>query len=153
MTVLTGTSLLPAYARFPVTFVDGEGSGLIADDGRRYLDCIAGIAVVSLGHCHPAPLAAAREQLERLWHVSNLYSTEPVEHPERLGELSTLPPPEPMEHLAERLSDRFGGASAFYCNSGTEAVEAAIKRARKDTGRSGLVALEGAVHGRTMGAL
>src|SRR4051794_31762239 len=135
MTVLTGTSLLPAYARFPVTFVDGEGSWLIADDGRRYLDCIAGIAVVSLGHCHPAPLTAAKEQLERLWHVSNLYSTGP------------------MDDLAERLSDRFGGASAFYCNSGTEAVEAAIKWARKATGRSGLVALEGSFHGRTMGAL
>jgi acetylornithine/N-succinyldiaminopimelate aminotransferase len=135
MTVLTGTALLPAYARFPVTFVDGEGSWLIADDGRRYLDCIAGIAVVSLGHCHPAPLEAAKEQLERLWHVSNLYSTGP------------------MERLAEKLSDRFGGAQAFYCNSGTEAVEAAIKWARKATGRPELVALEGSFHGRTMGAL
>ena len=93
-----------------------KAAWLIADDGRRYLDCIAGIAVVSLGHCHPAPLEAAKEQLERLWHVSNLYSTEP------------------MEHLAEQLSDRFGGAQAFYCNSGTEAVEAAIKWARKATG-------------------
>jgi predicted acetylornithine/succinylornithine family transaminase len=135
MTVLTGTPLLPVYARFPVTFVDGDGCWLIADDGRRFLDCIAGIAVVSLGHCHPAPLEAAKEQLERLWHVSNLYSTEP------------------MEHLAEKLSDRFGGAQAFYCNSGTEAVEAAIKWARKATGRAGLVALEGSFHGRTMGAL
>jgi acetylornithine/N-succinyldiaminopimelate aminotransferase len=135
MTVLTGTALLPAYARFPVTFVDGDGCWLIADDGRRYLDCIAGIAVVSLGHCHPAPLEAAKDQLERLWHVSNLYSTEP------------------MERLAGKLSDRFGGAQAFYCNSGTEAVEAAIKWARKATGRSGLVALEGSFHGRTMGAL
>ena len=135
MTVATGTALLPAYARFPVTFVDGEGCWLIADDGRRFLDCIAGIAVVSLGHCHPAPLEAAKEQLDRLWHVSNLYSTEP------------------MEQLAERLSDRFGGAKAFYCNSGAEAVEAAIKWARKATGRTGLVALEGSFHGRTMGAL
>jgi len=135
MTVATGTALLPAYARFPVTFVDGDGCWLIADDGRRFLDCIAGIAVVSLGHCHPAPLEAAREQLEKLWHVSNLYSTEP------------------MERLAEQLSERFGGARAFYCNSGTEAVEAAIKWARKATGRSGLVALEGSFHGRTMGAL
>src|SRR4051812_47472068 len=109
MTVLTGTSLLPAYARFPVTFVDGEGSWLIADDGRRYLDCIAGIAVVSLGHCHPAPLTAAKEQLERLWHVSNLYSTGP------------------MEELAERLSDRFGGAGAVYCHSRTQAVEAGVQ--------------------------
>jgi acetylornithine/N-succinyldiaminopimelate aminotransferase len=135
MNVLTGTPLLPAYARFPVTFVDGEGTWLIADDGQRYLDLVAGIAVVSLGHCHPAPLEAAREQLERLWHVSNLYSTEP------------------MERLAEQLSERFGGAHAFYCNSGTEAVEAAIKWARKATGCSELVALEGSFHGRTMGAL
>jgi acetylornithine/N-succinyldiaminopimelate aminotransferase len=135
VSVLTGTPLLPAYARFPVTFVDGEGTWLIADDGQRYLDLIAGIAVVSLGHCHPAPLAAAQEQLERLWHVSNLYSTEP------------------MENLARLLSERFGGAHAFFCNSGTEAVEAAIKWARKSTGKTGLVALEGSFHGRTMGAL
>jgi acetylornithine aminotransferase len=115
--------------------VDGDGTWLVADDGQRYLDLVAGIAVVSLGHCHPAPLEAAREQLERLWHVSNLYSTEP------------------MEHLAEKLSERFGGAQAFFCNSGTEAVEAAIKWARKSTGRPELVALEGSFHGRTMGAL
>jgi predicted acetylornithine/succinylornithine family transaminase len=135
MSVLTGTPLLPTYARFPVTFVDGDGSWLIADDGRRYLDLLAGIAVVSLGHCHPAPLEAAQAQLERLWHVSNLYSTQP------------------MEELAERLSDRFGGAHAFFCNSGTEAVESAIKWARKATGKTELVALEGSFHGRTMGAL
>ena len=135
MTVLTGAPLLPTYARFPVTFVDGEGCWLVADDGERYLDLIAGIAVISLGHCHPAPLEAAREQLDRLWHVSNLYSTGP------------------MERLATLLSERFGGAHAFFCNSGTEAVEAALKWARKATGRTGLVALEGSFHGRTMGAL
>src|SRR5207253_8341392 len=93
------------------------------------------IAVVSLGHRHPAPLKAAQEQPERLWHVSNLYS------------------PLPMEDLATRLSERFGGAHAFFCNSGTEAVEAALKWARKVTGRRELVALEGSFHGRTMGAL
>jgi acetylornithine/N-succinyldiaminopimelate aminotransferase len=135
VTVLTGAPLLPTYARFPVTFVDGEGCWLIAEDGKRYLDLVAGIAVVGLGHRHPAPLEAAREQLERLWHVSNLYSTLP------------------MEELATKLSERFGGAHAFFCNSGTEAVEAAIKWARKVTGRAGLVALEGSFHGRTMGAL
>jgi predicted acetylornithine/succinylornithine family transaminase len=133
--VLTGTALLPAYARFPVTFVDGEGSWLISDEGERYLDLVAGIAVVGLGHCHPAPLKAARAQLERLWHVSNLYSTEP------------------MEELARALSERYGGAQAFFCNSGTEAVEAAIKWARKSTGKQELVALEGSFHGRTLGAL
>jgi predicted acetylornithine/succinylornithine family transaminase len=135
MNVLTGSPLLPTYARYPVTFVDGEGSWLIADDGQRYLDLIAGIAVVGLGHCHPAPLAAAQAQLERLWHVSNLYSTEP------------------MEQLARLLSARFGGAHAFFCNSGTEAVEAALKWARKATGKQEFVALEGSFHGRTFGAL
>jgi acetylornithine/N-succinyldiaminopimelate aminotransferase len=135
VSVRTGAPLLPTYARFPVTFVDGEGCWLVDEDGKRYLDLVAGIAVVSLGHRHPAPLEAAQEQLERLWHVSNLYSTLP------------------MEELATKLSDRFGGAHAFFCNSGTEAVEAAIKWARKVTGRSELVALDGSFHGRTMGAL
>jgi len=127
--------LLPTYARLDVTFADGEGSWLVDADGKRYLDCLGGIAVVSLGHRHPAPLAAAHAQLDRLWHVSNLFWTEP------------------MHELAGKLSDRFGGASAFYCNSGTEAIEAAIKWARKVTGRSELVALENSFHGRTMGAL
>jgi acetylornithine aminotransferase len=135
MSVRTGAPLLPTYARFPVTFVDGEGCWLVDEDGRRYLDLVAGIAVVGLGHRHPAPLEAAQEQLERLWHVSNLYSTLP------------------MEELAAKLSDRFGGAHAFFCNSGAEAVEAALKWARKVTGKTGLVALEGSFHGRTMGAL
>ena len=135
MNVLTGTPLLPTYARFPVTFVDGEGSWLIADDGQRYLDLVSGIAVVSLGHCHPAPLEAAKAQLERLWHVSNLYSTEP------------------MENLARLLSERFGGAHAFFCNSGTEAVEAAIKISRAATGRPRVLYAEHAFHGLTLGSL
>jgi acetylornithine/N-succinyldiaminopimelate aminotransferase len=127
--------LLPTYARQDVTFVRGEGSWLFDADGRRYLDFVAGIAVVGLGHCHPAPLAAAQAQLERLWHVSNLYWTEP------------------MAELAQRLSERFGGAHAFFCNSGAEAIEAALKYARRATGKPGVVALEGSFHGRTLGAL
>jgi len=127
--------LLPTYARADVTIVRGEGSRVWDSEGREYLDFGAGIAVISLGHCHPAPLAAAREQLERLWHTSNLYRSEPA------------------EELAERLSDRFGGAQAFFCNSGAEAIEAALKYARKATGKSGVVALEGSFHGRTLGAL
>ncbi len=127
--------VLETYARQDVTFVSGDGSWLVDDTGERYLDLVAGIAVVGLGHCHPAPLAAAREQLDRLWHTSNLYWTEP------------------MAALAERLSARFGGAQAFFCNSGAEAVEAALKYARKATGRPGLVALEGSFHGRTIGSL
>jgi len=127
--------LLPAYARADLTVVRGEGCRVWDAEGREYLDFGGGIAVVSLGHCHPAPLAAAQAQLERLWHTSNLYRTEP---PER---------------LASQLSARFGGAQAFFCNSGAEAVEAALKYARKATGKPGVVALEGGFHGRTSGAL
>jgi acetylornithine/N-succinyldiaminopimelate aminotransferase len=127
--------LLPTYARLDVTFVDGDGSWLVDANGKRYLDLFAGIAVVGLGHGHPAPLAAAHAQLDRLWHVSNLYWTQP------------------MTELASALSDRFGGAQAFFCNSGAESIEAALKWARKATGRTELVALEGSFHGRTFGAL
>ena len=127
--------MLPTYARQDVTFTDGDGAWLVDADGKRYLDLFAGIAVVGLGHRHPAPLAAAHAQLDRLWHVSNLYWTEP------------------MAQLAERLSERFGGAQAFFCNSGAEAVEAALKYARKSSGKAGVVALEGSFHGRTCGAL
>jgi acetylornithine/N-succinyldiaminopimelate aminotransferase len=132
---VTEQYLLPTYARLPVTFVEGDGSWLVDAAGKRYLDCLGGIAVVSLGHRHPAPLAAAHAQLDRLWHVSNLFWTEP------------------MQELAGKLSDRFGGASAFYCNSGGEAVEAALKWARKATGKTELIAFEGSFHGRTAGAL
>lgn len=135
MTAPTLSPILPTYARADVTFVAGDGTRLTAADGRSYLDFAAGIAVVSLGHRHPAVTAAAHEQLDRLWHVSNLYWTEP------------------MAELAAELSSRFGGAQAFFCNSGAEAVEAAIKYARKATGRAGIVALEGSFHGRTAGAL
>jgi acetylornithine/N-succinyldiaminopimelate aminotransferase len=133
--VLSHHNVLPTYARLDVTFVDGDGSWLIDDAGKRYLDCFAGIAVVGLGHRHPAPLAAAHAQLDRLWHVSNLYWTEP------------------MQELAAKLSDRFGGAQSFFCNSGAESIEAALKWAKKATGRSEIVALDGSFHGRTMGAL
>jgi acetylornithine aminotransferase len=127
--------LLPTYARADLTIVRGDGCRVWDAGGREYLDFGGGIAVVSLGHCHPIPLAAAQAQLERLWHVSNLYRTEPA------------------EQLAAALSDRFGGAQAFFCNSGAEAVEAAVKYARKATGKPGVVALEGGFHGRTLGAL
>lgn len=135
MTQTLQAPVLATYARQEITFVSGGGCWLVSDTGERYLDLVAGIAVVGLGHCHPAPLAAAQDQLERLWHVSNLYWTEP------------------MAMLAARLSDRFGGAQAFFCNSGAEAVEAALKLCRKATGRPGVVAMEGSFHGRTLGAL
>ena len=131
----TGSSVMPTYARADVTFVEGKGCRLTDSDGRSYLDFAAGIAVVALGHRHPAPLAAAQAQLDRLWHVSNLYWTEP------------------MAQLADLLSARLGGAQAFFCNSGAEAIETAIKYARKATGKPGIVSLEGSFHGRTTGAL
>jgi acetylornithine/N-succinyldiaminopimelate aminotransferase len=133
--ILRGQHVLPTYARLDVTFVDGDGSWLTDGNGKRYLDCFAGIAVVGLGHRHPAPLAAAHAQLDRLWHVSNLYWTEP------------------MAELAAKLSDRFGGAQSFFCNSGAESIEAGLKWARKATGRTEIVALDGSFHGRTFGAL
>ena len=135
MNTLAVSPILPVYARQDLTFVRGEGATLVDAEGRSYLDFLAGIAVVGLGHCHPAPLAAAQAQLERLWHVSNLYWSEP------------------MIALAERLSERFGGAQAFFCNSGAEAVEAGLKYARKATGKPGVVSLTGSFHGRTLGAL
>ena len=135
MSAVASHAVLPAYARQDVTIVSGEGAWLVDADGRRYLDFLAGIAVVGLGHRHPAPLAAAHAQLDRLWHVSNLYWTEP------------------MAQLAEQLSARFGGAQSFFCNSGAEAIEAALKYARKASGKPGVVALEGSFHGRTCGAL
>ncbi len=135
MSTVVSQAVLPTYARQDVTLVSGEGAWVVDTEGRRYLDFLAGIAVVGLGHGHPAPLAAAHAQLDRLWHVSNLYWTEP------------------MTQLAERLSQRFGGAQAFFCNSGAEAIEAALKYARKSSGRAGVVALEGSFHGRTCGAL
>ncbi|HEX5027952.1 MAG TPA: acetylornithine/succinylornithine family transaminase [Gaiellaceae bacterium] len=127
--------LLPTYARADLTIVDGDGCRVRDTEGREYLDFGGGIAVVSLGHCHAAPLAAAHAQLDRLWHASNLYRTEPA------------------EQLAALLSERFGGARAFFCNSGAESIEAALKYARKASGKTGVVAVEGGFHGRTIGAL
>jgi acetylornithine/N-succinyldiaminopimelate aminotransferase len=135
MSVAVENALLPTYPPTRVTFVDGEGVRLFDDAGREYLDFAAGIAVVGLGHRHPAPLAAAHAQLDRLWHASNLFGTEPA------------------RELAAVLSQRFGGAQAFFCNSGAEANEAALKYARKATGKTGVIALEQSFHGRTTGAL
>lgn len=131
----TLSPLVPTYARADVTIVRGNGVRVWDSDDREYLDFGAGIAVVGLGHGHPAPLTAARKQLDRLWHASNLYRTQPA------------------EELARQLSSRFGGAQSFFCNSGAEAIEAGIKFARKSSGKAGVVALEGGFHGRTFGAL
>jgi predicted acetylornithine/succinylornithine family transaminase len=135
MSAVLGEHVLPTYARQDVTFVRGEGVWLYDESGKRYLDFLAGIAVCALGHCHPAVVDAARSQLDQLWHVSNLFWTLP------------------MGQLASALSQRFGGAQAFFCNSGAEAIEAGLKYARKKSGKPAIVALEGSFHGRTFGAL
>jgi predicted acetylornithine/succinylornithine family transaminase len=127
--------VIPSYARFPVEFVRGEGARLWDDEGNEYLDFLAGISVSSVGHCHPAVVAAVREQVGRLMHVTNLFYTEP-----------------PMR-LAARLSERSLGGKVFFSNSGAEAVEAAIKLARKARRGGNIVVAEQAFHGRTYGAL
>lgn len=133
--------LLENYNRAPVTFVAGEGCELIDERGERYLDCIGGIAVCALGHAHPAVTAAVAQQAGKLVHVSNLFGHEPA------------------ATLAKQLAKRSGFERVFFCNSGTEANEAAIKLARKFAHRSGrqnrktIVSCEGGFHGRTMGAL
>jgi predicted acetylornithine/succinylornithine family transaminase len=127
--------VVPTYARFPVEFVRGEGARLWDDEGNEYLDFLAGISVSSVGHCHPAVVAAVREQVGRLMHVTNLFYTEP-----------------PMR-LAARLSERSLGGKVFFSNSGAEAVEAAIKLARKARRGGKIVVVEQAFHGRTYGAL
>jgi acetylornithine/N-succinyldiaminopimelate aminotransferase len=126
---------MPTYARHPVEFVRGEGCTLWDAEGQEYLDFLAGVAVVQIGHCHPALVEAVTEQAERLMHVSNLYYTEPA------------------LRLAERLATRSLGGKVFLSNSGAEASECAIKLARKRKPGGDFVVLEGAFHGRTMGAL
>ncbi len=128
-------SVIPSYARFPVEFVRGEGSWLWDGEGKRYLDFLCGISVTSLGHCHPAVVAAVREQVGTLMHTSNLFYTEPA------------------MRLAERLSTSSLGGKVYFCNSGAEANEAAIKLARKACPRGDVVVVLGAFHGRTYGAL
>ncbi|BEK87308.1 acetylornithine transaminase [Nocardia seriolae] len=130
------TALMNNYGTPKVALVRGAGAVVYDADGKRYLDFLGGIAVNSLGHAHPAILAAVTQQLGTLGHVSNLYASEPV------------------IELAERLLAHFGDGhgKAFFCNSGTEAHEAAFKMARL-TGRTKIVACEEAFHGRTMGAL
>jgi predicted acetylornithine/succinylornithine family transaminase len=127
--------VVPSYARLPVEFVRGEGSCLWDSDGVEYLDFLCGISVTSLGHCHPRVVTAVREQVGRLMHASNLFYTEPA------------------MRLAERLSESSLGGKAYFCNSGAEANEAAIKLARKAKPGGDIVVVLGAFHGRTYGAL
>jgi acetylornithine/N-succinyldiaminopimelate aminotransferase len=128
-------NVVGSYARFPVEFVRGEGSRLFDQDGNEYLDFLCGISVTNLGHCHPQVVAAVHEQVGKLMHVSNLYYTEPA------------------MRLAQKLSQSSLGGKVFFCNSGAEANEAAIKLARKARSGGDIVVVQGAFHGRTYGAL
>jgi acetylornithine/N-succinyldiaminopimelate aminotransferase len=132
---LERTSVMGSYARFPVEFVRGEGARLWDVDGNEYLDFLCGIGVTNLGHCHPRIVEAVREQVGRLMHVSNLFYTEPA------------------MRVAQRLSASSLGGKVFFCNSGAEASEAAIKLVRKARAGGEVIVVHGAFHGRTYGAL
>ncbi len=130
-------SVLPTYARAPLSFVKGEGSWLIEADGRRFLDMGAGIAVNALGHAHPKLVAALTEQAGALWHTSNLYDI-----PNQTA-------------LADKLVDETFADTCFFTNSGTECAELAVKMARKywhekgQPQRAEIIAFEGSFHGRS----
>jgi acetylornithine/N-succinyldiaminopimelate aminotransferase len=133
--------LLPTYSRVDLAFERGEGVWLVATNGERYLDFTSGVAVNALGHAHPHMVKALTEQAEKLWHVSNLY---------RIPE---------GEKLADRLCAATFADTVFFQNSGAEAIECAIKMARKYQSASGrperyrIITFEGAFHGRTLAAL
>jgi acetylornithine/N-succinyldiaminopimelate aminotransferase len=133
--------LLPTYARVDLAFERGEGAWLIATNGDRYLDFGSGVAVNALGHAHPRLVEALTEQAKKVWHVSNLYCI-----PEG-------------ERLAERLCRASFADTVFFGNSGAEALECAIKTARKYQAASGkperfrIITFEGAFHGRTLATL
>jgi acetylornithine/N-succinyldiaminopimelate aminotransferase len=127
--------LVPAYARMPVEFVRGAGALLWDADGNEYLDFQTGLAVNSLGHCHPAVVEAIREQAERLIHVGNLFYSEP------------------SLRLAKRLAECSLGGKVHFANSGTEANEAALKLARKAKQQGTIVSVHRGFHGRTYGSL
>ena len=134
---MTDSALLPTYARLPVRFVRGQGCRLWDENGDEYLDAVAGIAVCALGHCHPDVTATLREQAGTLVHTSNLYRIEP------------------QEALASRLTEASGMERAFFCNSGAEANECALKIARLHAARKNIASpevlvVEGAFHGRTL---
>jgi len=133
--------VLPTYARAPLSFVEGKGPWLTEESGERYLDLGGGIAVTILGHAHPALVAALEAQGRKLWHTSNLYR---------------IPA---QEALAERLVAATFADTVFVTNSGTEAIECAIKMARKhfdakgEPERNRIIAFEGSFHGRSYGAI
>ena len=128
-------SVVQTYTRQPILLVRGSGARVWDASGREYIDFVAGVAVNNVGHCHPSVVEAIRQQAKELIHTSNLYYTEN------------------QVLLAEELKALTGMDRAFFCNSGAESVEAALKLARKATGRSKIVAAIHSFHGRTLGSL
>lgn len=129
------SALFQNYARRPFAIVEGKGTEVFDTTGKRYLDFTSGIAVCSLGHAHPSIVDAIQKQSQKLWHISNLF--------ESPGQ----------EKLAASLVEDLHLSYAFFCNSGAEANEAAIKLARKHTGKHKIIVFEQSFHGRTFGAM
>ncbi|WP_305064860.1 acetylornithine transaminase [Methanococcoides sp.] len=127
--------VMQTYTRQPLALESGQGSIVRDIEGREYIDCVAGIAVNNVGHCHPKVVEALSKQAGKLIHTSNLYYTGV------------------QANFAEELVNISGMGRAFFCNSGTEAVEAAMKLARVATGKKEFIAAENSFHGRTMGSL
>jgi len=138
---LTEKHVAGTYSRYPIALVKGKGSRVWDKSGKQYIDFVSGLAVNNLGHCHPSVVAAIKKQAKKLIHVSNLYHIEP------------------QSQLAEKLTSLSFADKIFFCNSGTEAIESAIKLARKyffDQGQSGrteIITMHNSFHGRTLGSL
>lgn len=138
---LTEKHVAGTYGRYPIALVKGKGSKVWDKSGKQYIDFVSGLAVDNLGHCHPSVVSAIKKQAEKLIHVSNLYHIEP------------------QSQLAEKLTSLSFADKLFFCNSGTEANESAIKLARRyffDQGqsvRNEIITMHNSFHGRTMGSL
>ncbi|WP_449539452.1 acetylornithine transaminase [Ferdinandcohnia sp. Marseille-Q9671] len=128
-------ALFPTYARWDVTVETAEGATIIDNTGKKYLDFVSGIAVCNLGHCHPAVTQAVEEQLKKYWHVSNLFHTDI------------------QQEVAQKLISHSDLDAVFFCNSGAEANEAALKLARKYTKKSKVITFNQSFHGRTFGTM
>ncbi len=138
---LTEKHVAGTYGRYPIVLVKGKGTKVWDKSGKQYIDFVSGLAVDNLGHCHPAVVSAIKKQAEKLIHVSNLYHIEP------------------QSRLAEKLTSLSFADKVFFCNSGTEANEAAIKLARRyffdqgQTGKTEIITMHNSFHGRTLGSL
>ncbi|WP_088069574.1 acetylornithine transaminase [Gottfriedia luciferensis] len=129
------SNLFPTYNKKTINFQNGKGTYLYDAENKKYLDFLSGIAVCNLGHCHPKIVDALQKQVESIWHVSNLFTIHK------------------QEELADLLVKSFNDGLVFFCNSGTEANEAAIKLARKHSGKFHFISFKQSFHGRTFGSM